>query len=242
MIDLNYEAEVKSVQPLTPTVWKVVCQSTRVFSFRAGQYVMVKFFTENDAASETESPAFALALASSPDEAMLEFCIRLQEGSSISSYVRRLKVGSLLRIQGPFGRFVYDNPERRDVVMIGTGTGIAPLRAMLRSPEFLKNRPAHVAVLLGVRSEDEILYADEWKAYQKDWGESSFRFVPILSQATEEWSGFRGRVTAFLETWPEHEFPVGAEYYLCGHREMLQTVSHLLQQRGVPALLIQLSQ
>lgn len=231
---------VESLRHLTPTIVELRCRTTPPLEYQAGQYVMVGFpplgheettpYTDNN-----PTPLFPLALASAPHQPLLEFCVRLDEANSMYPHLQPLKPGDALTLHGPFGDFHYHNPHQHRVVFIATGTGIAPLRAMMRSRDFQNSPPAHTTLLLGVRNANEFLHQDEWQAVHAE-------VIPVLSQAADPWQGERGWVTDYLQSAPDALFASPCQYYLCGQPDMLQTASTLLHQRGVPADAIFLSQ
>jgi NAD(P)H-flavin reductase len=109
-------------------------------------------------------------------------------------------------------------------VYVATGTGIAPLRAMIHE-ELLRTESSPQVLLFGCRTEDELLYRDELEALART--HARFRYVPTLSRAGEGWSGRTGYVQSHLaaihaELGPSH-------HYVCGLTKMIDDVRRTLK-------------
>ena len=134
------------------------------------------------------------------------------------------------------GSFTLDSvPEGKDVVLVATGSGIAPYVSMVRTygdaPRW--NR---LAIVHGVRSPGDLGYREELEARERI--DPAFRYLPVVSRETEGWPGLRGRVQAALEgdrfrelaRWPLD--PASAHVLLCGNPAMIESVSELLTTQG----------
>jgi NAD(P)H-flavin reductase len=100
---------------------------------------------------------------------------------------------------------------------------------MVLSKAYQANPPVSAACLLGVRTEDELIY-------EPDFAHEHVRvkWIPTVSQPAGEWKNFRGRVTDYLRQM-ESEFPwLETQYYLCGNGAMITEVKALLAEKGVP--------
>jgi ferredoxin-NADP reductase len=102
----------------------------------------------------------AYSLASSPEDALLEICVDRVPGGPGSAYLFRLRSGATLELKGPFGSFLLATPPEAAMVFVGDGTGIAPIRPMVRRA--LARGGVHpIAILQGVRSGVPPLFGDE---------------------------------------------------------------------------------
>ena len=127
----------------------------------------------------------------------------------------------------PYGDFVYKAKEGRRACFIATGTGIAPFRSIVLSEEFKANLPGKAYCLLGVRTEDELLYGDSFKSC------ADVQFIQAVSQPTPTWHGFSGRVTHYLFSL-KGDFPwLETDYYLCGNGGMINEIKAFLTEKGV---------
>src|SRR6185436_13253167 len=107
-----------------------------------------------------------------------------------------LAVGSFCELFGPRGTFVRPASVNAPEIFLGTGTGLAPLRAMVAGA-IANGGAAPLLLILGCRSESEILWRDELEQLSRR--EPRFRFEPTLSRATSSWRGRTGRVQDHLK-------------------------------------------
>jgi CDP-4-dehydro-6-deoxyglucose reductase len=137
------------------------------------------------------------------------------------------KVNDLLRINGPLGSFFTRPLNGLNLVFLATGTGIAPVKAML---EQMANAPVDnqllsVTLYWGGRQRQD-LYADpiQWHP--------SLRYVPVLSRALNDWTGARGHVQhSLLNDEPDWSNTV---VYACGSDAMIQSAKAELTEAGLP--------
>ncbi len=164
------------------------------------------------------------ALASAPGERPFEYLVR-EEGD-----VARALVGLPERapvfVGPPRGRgFPVTRAVGRPLLLVGTGTGLGPLRSVLRL--VVANRAAYGAATLvwGVRTEAELVLAEE----RAQWEAAGVEVMPTVSRPSPAWAGRRGRVQAHLPAvTSEHEV------FVCGQPELLPELRVLLEGRGVP--------
>jgi Na+-transporting NADH:ubiquinone oxidoreductase subunit F len=185
----------------------------------------------------------AYSIASRPQDAgRAVFNIRLavppagQEHSLppgvVSSWLFALKQGDTVAASGPFGDF-HIQPTAREMVFIGGGVGMAPLRAMIHE-QIGKNTPRKMRFFYGARTAADLFYVDEFAAIAQQ--NPNFTFTPALSDPApgDRWQGATGfihdTVRAALQ---RHPAPEECEYYLCGPPIMISAVLHMLAKLGV---------
>ena len=153
-----------------------------------------------------------------------------------SSYVFNLKPGDIVSAIGPFGDF-HVKPTQREMVYIGGGAGMAPLRAHLSHLLETEQTARKVSFWYGARSKQEIFYEDYFQSLAK--AHHNFAFHVALSSPLPEdnWTGHLGFIhEVVLEKYlREHANPEGAEYYLCGPPMMIKACTRMLAEIGVPA-------
>ena len=153
-----------------------------------------------------------------------------------SSYVFSLKPGDLVSGIGPFGDF-HIKPTQREMIYIGGGAGMAPLRAHLSHLLESENTARKISFWYGARSKQEVFYEDYFERLAAS--HHNFRFEVALSSPLpeEDWNGHCGFIhEVVLENLlREHANPRAVEYYLCGPPLMIKACNKMLARMGVPA-------
>ena len=153
-----------------------------------------------------------------------------------SSYVVSLKPGDIVTAIGPFGDF-HPKPTQREMVYIGGGAGMAPLRAHLTHLFESEHTARKVSFWYGARSRQEIFYADYFQELAAR--HSNFAFHLALSSPLPEdrWTGPVGFIhEVVLERYLRaHTHPAAVEYYLCGPPLMVKACTRMLADLGVGA-------
>ncbi|MDR2497775.1 MAG: NADH:ubiquinone reductase (Na(+)-transporting) subunit F [Tannerellaceae bacterium] len=153
-----------------------------------------------------------------------------------SSYIFTLKPGDKVKMSGPYGDFHILNT-KREMLYIGGGAGMAPLRAhLLHLFKTLKNTDRQVSYWYGARSKAEIFYEEDFRAIEKEY--PNFRFNIALSEPRPEdnWNGYTGFIHQVIydNYLKNHEAPEDIEYYMCGPGPMSNAVKQMLDNLGVP--------
>jgi ferredoxin-NADP reductase len=168
----------------------------------------------------------AYSIASPPGGNRFELCLNRVENGHLSPYLFSMRPGETLEMKGPFGTFMFREPAQ-DAVLIATGTGIAPFRAML--PARLAKDPTHqITLLFGVRHEHSLLYRDEFEALDRT--HANFRFWPTLTRPDAGWHGRTGRVQQHLSEAIGTKREI--EVYICGLRDMVDEIRAMLRGLG----------
>lgn len=216
---------------ITPTTFELSFSTSEPLTFEPGQFVSIII---PGAGPNGRDLRRAYSIASTPERTPIDLCVKLVEGGPGTNYLYRLRPGDQFRGFAPYGSFVYESKPDRHVVFISTGTGIAPFRAMLQSQSFVEGRQGRTVCMLGVRTEDELLYVDEIRKYLGD------EWLLAVSQPRDaDWSNrgpgrTRGRVTDILRNWKSADFDwVSTDFYLCGNGAMITEVTQILLEAGV---------
>ncbi|HEV2275755.1 MAG TPA: NADH:ubiquinone reductase (Na(+)-transporting) subunit F, partial [Acidobacteriaceae bacterium] len=152
-----------------------------------------------------------------------------------SSYVFSLKPGDIVTGVGPFGDF-HIRPTQREMIYIGGGAGMAPLRAHLSSLLEDGHTARKISYWYGARSTQEIFYQDFFEGLAQFRRNFSFHLALSAPQPDDQWSGHVGFIhEVVLEKYLcTHANPAAAEYYLCGPPMMVQACNRMLAELGVP--------
>lgn len=217
--------KLKSRNNLTHDVFELKFEKPNDFVFQAGQYLSIVI---PGAGPGGRNLRRAYSIASAPQWPEIELCIKLVENGPGTKYLNSLRVGDEIEGQAPFGNFCLNHDQNLPVLFIGTGTGVAPLRGMILSTEWVGGGP--VGFLLGVRHEQDIIYSE---LFQKNQVVKNQQFFEIaLSRPSETWKGFHGRVTNYIKNinW---DF-THSHYYLCGSGAMITEVKDwLMKEKNV---------
>lgn len=152
-----------------------------------------------------------------------------------SSYMFSLKPGDEITAIGPFGDF-HIKPTQREMIYIGGGAGMAPLRAHLSHLLEIENSPRKISYWYGARSRQEIYYAEYFQLLAASHPNFSFHIALSSPLPEDEWDGHTGFIhDVVLENYlKSHHDPKSAEYYLCGPPMMIKACTRMLRELGVP--------
>lgn len=200
-------------------------EKTRLFTieldeeldFESGQFVNLMF--EHD--GEKHRKPYSIA-SSKANKDIIELTINLVEEGRSTPKLFQKQVGDECSIMGPLGLFKLqqDNELKKEkIALIGTGTGIAPLRSILF--ELLSNSKdeREIVLLFGNRFGNEILFEKELKDLEESYPQ--VRLVTVVSRPDENWEGRCGYVQDNLDVID----CLNSEIYICGRPEMVTGVS-----------------
>jgi NAD(P)H-flavin reductase len=145
-----------------------------------------------------------------------------------SNYLANLEINDLLTVKGPYG-MCYIKPENKNnLVMVATGTGIAPIKAILEDLAAKKDTRT-IDVLFGCRYEKNLFYLKELKDLAGQLEDSNI--ILTLSQPGELWTGYEGRVTSHLNSI--NFDPLVTDFYICGNGAMIKEVRDFAIEAGI---------
>jgi Na+-transporting NADH:ubiquinone oxidoreductase subunit F len=228
----EFKVKVDRIVDLTPSIKGVtlgILSPEEGISFKPGQYIQLEI-PKYKLSKEPEYRAFSMS-SSSKDAHSVELYIGLVEKGVVSTYVHEyLKEAEELTMRGPFGDFYYHDSDR-DILLIATGTGLAPIMSILRHmrSEQIQRK---TTLFFGARTQENLYCVEELREMEKQL--PAFTFIPTLSREAEDtqWEGKRGRVTELIEDL----ISGGADYdvYICGNPEMVDSCTDRLLEKGIP--------
>ena len=167
------------------------------------------------------------SIASAPSAevpSQIELVITRVEGGAGSNALHAIAVGEVLDTLGPNGLFVREDAHRaHPALYVGTGTGLAPLRAMMQD-ELASPSGQPQVLLFGARQVNDLLFGGELAGWAED---GRIRYLPTLSQADGSWTGRRGYVQRHLAEVVGSL--TGAHVYICGLSRMITEVRTVLR-------------
>ena len=154
-----------------------------------------------------------------------------------SSYIFRLKPGDKVNVSGPFGEFHPIIDSKREMLYIGGGAGMAPLRShILHLLKTLHVTDRKISYWYGARSKNEIFYEEDFRELEKEFPNFSFHIALSEPLPEDNWTGPVGFIHSVIynEYLKFHEEPEEVEYYMCGPGPMAKAVEKMLDDLGVP--------
>ncbi len=206
----------------TPRCKSIVLEPADWMGHRAGQHVDVRLTAEDGYQAQR-----SYSIASAPEDSGLVLTVERLEDGEVSPYlVDELRPGDELELRGPIGGyFVWEQSLGGPLVLIAGGSGIVPLRAMLRHWKAVSD-DVRARLLYSSRSLAEVIYKDELMRLAEDRG-LDLRLA-LTRQWPDEWADHRGRVDqALLEevVFSAAERPL---VYTCGPSAFVETVASAL--------------
>jgi NAD(P)H-flavin reductase len=148
----------------------------------------------------------------------------------------RLQPGAMVGVRGPFGvGWPVALAESGDVLVVGGGIGLAPLRPVVHQVIRDRQRFGEVAVLVGARTPADILFQDEFDL----WRSNGIDVAVTVDAAGRGWTGGVGLVTKLLDHRPIRYDRVTS--FLCGPEIMMRNVARTLTDRGVSPTTVMVS-
>lgn len=206
--------------------------------FIPGQFIQVHFhYADGTATKRSYSLATIHDHALGPGDAV-EIAVSYVPGGAATALFEGLDQGGTVQASGPFGRFcLMPNDANRRYLLIGTGTGVTPYRAMLpQLDKAIAQRGIEVVLLFGARTPAELLYGDEFRAFAD--AHPNFRFVPCFSRelpapgSPHAHADVRhGYVQQFLAEFAPD--PATDIAYLCGNPNMVDACFEALKAAGL---------
>ncbi len=193
------------------------------FDFTPGQFITFDL----PIADKPNKRVRSYSIASWPDGTnIFELVIVLLEGGLGTTYLfNKVEVGSELTLRGPQGVFTLDeNDYAKDIIMICTGTGVAPFRSMATYTKLHNIPHNNIYLIYGTRTQKDLLYYDELKNLQLE----NFHYIPTLSR--EQWEGRSGYVHTIYEELCTNRQPVS--FLLCGWKVMIDEAKQRILAMG----------
>ena len=209
-----YESELVKTEDINASVRRFWLKTEEEIEFEPGQFVTMDLPISDKRLKRWRS----YSIASPNNQDLLEFCVVNLEGGPGTDYLfDELKIGDNVRFKGPSGTFVAPvNPEF-DLVLLCTGTGVAPFRPMLYDLLKRQKTTRNIHLIFGTRIKNGLLYRDEFERLAKE--HPNFKYTPVLSR-DESWDGVKGHLhQVYLEDYKNTREDV--KFYICGWSKMI---------------------
>jgi ferredoxin-NADP reductase len=217
---------IREVLPATPRARIVrIDLDGHLYPYKAGQALLLADhgYTQRKPYSIAASPGDAAR------EGYLELLVGVDATGSPGQHLT-LTPGAAVDVDGPTGGFTFPAAPPEDcLIFVAGGTGIAPLRAMLR--ETLAGRRRRIGVLYSARTPDDFAYQQELESLERE-GQIELRLTVTRDVAADRWAGTRGRIGSDELASLVH----GAETlcFVCGPPSLVARTATLLGELGIP--------
>ncbi|MGB4957832.1 MAG: FAD-dependent oxidoreductase [Saprospiraceae bacterium] len=222
-----YNGTITDIQDMSPTTRQFVVNvdgDGEGFDFLPGQFVTIDLPVSEKRLHRWRS----YSIANDPDGSnVLEFCIvRSEEGLGTKYLFDEAQIGTILKFKGPDGGFVLPADLTKDIIMVCTGTGVAPFRSMVRHVISQEMDFNHIHLIFGTRYSQGILYQEEFEKIKDE--HPNFDYSIALSREHSQGVHHQGYVhdvymSRYQQVHPDRHF------YICGWSQMIdQAVAHLM--------------
>jgi ferredoxin-NADP reductase len=221
---------------LAPTVRHLAFERVdgQPLAFIPGQFLQIHFHYDDGTATKRSYSVATVGDGSSPVQ-RIEIAVSYVDGGAATKLLGELQLGGTIEASGPYGRFcLQDTDAHPRYLLLATGTGVTPYRAML--PQFKKllaTGDREVVLLYGARNETELLYGEEFEVFAQ--ATPGFTFHGCLSRqprAVPRPNDRPGHVQSVLaEIVPAADRDIA---YLCGNPNMVDAAFNALKEFGLP--------
>ncbi|OQX78548.1 MAG: hypothetical protein B6D64_06375 [Bacteroidetes bacterium 4484_276] len=242
--------QIIQVSPIMK-ILRVVPDGWELPEFKPGQFVALYLPGSAarcaEATDEHETPApdklikraYSIA-SSSKDKEYLEFYVTLVHSGSLTPRIFNLNIGDRIGIGNRIvGMFTLQQvPEKYNVVLIATGTGVAPYMSMLRSDALKTDRK--ICVIHGAANSWDLGYSSELRLLESM--SDKFSYIPTITNPEREPVPWKGE-TRFIQdmladriiekTWGERPTAENSHVFICGNPNMIKAVTEILEERGL---------
>jgi len=231
----NVTIPIADVIPATPRALLVQLNlEKKNFPFNAGQAIMI-----GQHGLDLKRP---YSIACSPEQAasskMLEVLVAVEANGSPGTHLPALEKDQLIDVEGPIGSFIFPElPIEKNLLFIGGGTGIAPLRSMLDHALRMKLKKTITLVYSARRTED-FAFMEEFDRYART---GQIKLHQTVTRDDLAWQGARGRIS-LLNFKAVMENPAETLCFVCGPAAMVDQATATLNELGVPREAVRMEQ
>jgi ferredoxin-NADP reductase len=219
-------ADVSELFEETPQVKTIVLDAPDWPGHRAGQHLDVRLTAEDGYQAQR-----SYSIASAPEDERLAITVERLEDGEVSPYLaEELRVGDKLELRGPVGGyFVWEAAQGGPLLLVGGGSGVVPLTAMLRHRAATRT-PVPARLLYSARSLDDVIYREELDGLAAD-DEGLEVLYTLTREQPRGWTGYARRVDE--EILRDIADPNGAGVaYVCGPTRFVESVADGLVSVG----------
>lgn len=233
----HFPLRLVSAHMLAPAVRHMVFERAdgQPFVFVPGQFIQVHFNYDDGKPTKRSYSVGTVGAGDATPISQIEIAVSYVEGGAATNLLGNLDVGETIDASGPYGRFcLMDADTNQRYVLVATGTGVTPYRAMLPLiTKLTQTRGCEFALVYGARNEADLLYGEEFEAFAAIT--PGFSFHPCFSRvprATPRGNDRNGRVQIAVDALQPSVH--GDIFYLCGNPDMVDQSFSALKEAGLP--------
>jgi ferredoxin-NADP reductase len=195
---------------------------------RAGQHVDVRLTAEDGYQAQR-----SYSIASAPEVGEVELTVELVDGGEVSPYlVEEVRAGDVFEVRGPVGgHFTWSVDQGGPLLLLGGGSGLVPLMAMLRH-RAARSAPVDAVVLVSARAPEDVLFASELDTLEPRPGLRVHH--TYTRSAPPGWTGYARRVDASMLDEIAPPLSASPRVFVCGPTGFVEAAADLLVARGHP--------
>lgn len=219
--DLNLK--VISKEFISSNVIFLRVEPDRLLRYEAGQYFS---FSIEPKVNRSYS------VASAPGDEFIEFLIDVTNPGKGGDFVRGLNENDSIVCIGPLGFFTLSKTNHENAsqfLLVGTGTGIAPLRSMIRELLIYKQETRKIILYFGLRYGEDMYLYDEFVELQKKF--PNFLFNMVISRPSDNWRGLTGYCQHHIGS---DGIDLNTNVYICGSTKNVNSIKEHLINIGCP--------
>ncbi|MFL5829084.1 MAG: ferredoxin reductase [Solirubrobacteraceae bacterium] len=222
-------ATIQEIRTETPHAKTLALDVPGWESHEAGQHVDVRLTAEDGYQAQR-----SYSIASAPEAPDLELTIERIEDGEVSPYLTLDVVpGDTIELRGPIGGyFAWSGESKAPLLLVGGGSGVVPLMAMLRHHRAVGSQ-ADARLLLSARSVEDILYRTELNDLNRA-GWVTVQITLTRGSPPADWDGLTGRIDASKLGAVAPPPDQGPEIYVCGPTAFVEEAARLLIELGHP--------
>ena len=216
---MKFETEVIETLKRTPDVKSIRFLRPFSFEYKAGQFMFIIIRSEDGELKKH------FTISSSPTEKHFIELTKKLTGHPFSNALDSLEIGDKVRIDAPYGNFIFDK-EIKKMGMLSGGIGITPLRSICRYATDLQLK-TRIILLYGNNTREDIAYKQEFDQMQEE--NNNLTVVHTLINPPSDWDGCTGYIDAemVLKEVPDYASRV---FYTCGPPAMVGAMKKLLKE------------
>lgn len=175
---------------------------------------------------QTDELVFIVKIQTSPN-------VKVKPGIG-SSYICNLAPGKTIEAVGPFEEFYAQPTSNKPMVLVGAGSGMAPLKALIEEQLLKHTSSRDLYLYFGARTQVDLIYSEHFKRLSDRF--SNFHYLPVLSRPEQDWRGATRYVQDHLAEDLTTELKNAldkTEFYLCGPAAMMESTIELLKSHGI---------